>query len=320
VIASWIPILLAATTGVAGAIERPAAEVDSGPRLPMHLRSTGALASTGDGRGQVIEPAGLIVDPLGRVHVSDAALHRVQRFDPDGRWIGEAGVLGSDPGQLRRPGNVALLGTQGVAVLDRENRRISGYDVFGRFSGVLVDLAGEPLADQVGRVTPVALATDRGGALYVADADRDRVLAFDFSGRYLRTLGGFGAHAGSFRGLAGLAVTPKGELVTVERDGARVQRLDAGGRPVAAWPIEPARSRGALSVAVDDSLRVAVADEELGQVWVFDGAGRPLARLEGLAEPRALAFAGDGELLVAESGRVSRFVLERGRPRPTPKD
>jgi sugar lactone lactonase YvrE len=202
------------------------------------------------------------------------------------------------------------VGALGIAVLDRENRRIVLYDLFGRLVGVLTDLAA--LEDQLGRVDPVALSADRGGALYVADADRDRILVLDFSGRFVRTLGGYGTAGGSFRGLAGLGAGPRGELVISERTGARVQRLDAGGNPLAAWPLPVGAGRGTLPVAVDDSARVAVADETSGRLWLFGRGGRLLAARNDLAGPQALAFAPDGSLLVAESaaGRVRRFVIE----------
>jgi len=192
------------------------------------------------------------------------------------------------------------------------------YDLFGRLVGVLTDFAA--LEDELGRVDPVALAADRGGALYVADADRDRVLALDFSGRYVRALGGFGVGAGSFRGLAGLATGPGGELVTAERTGARVQRLDAAGSPLTAWPIPVRPGRGRLAVAVDDSTRIAVADEVSGRLWLFDRGGRLLGVRADLASPRAMTFAPDGSLLVTEgtAGRVRRFVLDPARTAAPP--
>jgi sugar lactone lactonase YvrE len=62
---------------------------------------------------------------------------------------------------------------------------------------------------------------------------------------------------------------------------------------------------------VDDSGRVAVADEPTGRVWVFAGDGRPIAALAGLSRPRALAFAPDGALLVGQAspGGVRRWRL-----------
>ncbi|MBI3538721.1 MAG: NHL repeat-containing protein [Candidatus Eisenbacteria bacterium] len=176
-----------------------------GDTLAWALRPAATIAPQGDGRGQVLEPSGVAVDAFGRIVVADAAVHRLQRFDADGRWMGESGSLGSDAGQLRRPESVAMLGALTVAVLDRENRRVESYDVFGHRLGTIVDLQSATLTDQTGRIEPIALTADRGGALYVADGDRDRVLVFDATGTLLRTIGGFGARPGSFRGLAGLA-------------------------------------------------------------------------------------------------------------------
>jgi streptogramin lyase len=278
--------------------------------LPLRLAVVQVVGRAGEGRASLVEPSGVATDAFGRVYVTDASQHRLVRFDAGGAWLGEAGALGSDLGDLRHPAGVAAVGALGIAVLDRENRRVVLYDLFGRLVGVLADLT--TLEDQLGRVDPVGLAADRGGTLYVADADRDRVLVLDSSGRFVRTLGGYGAGAGSFRGLAGLAAGPRGELVSAERTGARLQRLDAGGTPLAAWPLDVTAGRGPLAVAVDDSARIAVADAGSGRLWLFAPAGRLLAARGDLASPRAVAFARDGSLLVAEggAGRVRRFAIQ----------
>lgn len=279
--------------------------------LPMRLRRTASVVSGGDDAQRLAEPAGVAVDAFGRIYVSDAGLNRVQRYEANGTWIESAGTLGSDPGQLRRPGAVAALGNLGIAVLDRENHRVVSYDLHGRLVGTLIDLEAAPLHDQLGYVDPVALAADRGGAVVIADADRDRLLEFDFAGRYVHAIGGFGGRGGSFRSLSGVASAPHGEIVTSDRAHRRIQRLDAGGRVLAVWPLPAGSGRGALAVAVDDSSRVAVADEQSGRVWIFDGTGHLLALADGCSGPRALAFAPDGTLLVAESraGRVTRWSL-----------
>jgi DNA-binding beta-propeller fold protein YncE len=313
---SGAPDSTAPAAGTAATARPDSAAADT---LELRLLQVQTLGNAGGERTILAEPSGIAVDAFGRIYVTDASQHRLVRFDARGGSLGEAGALGSGPGDLRRPAAVVAVGTLGVAVLDRENLRIVLYDLFGRLVGVLTDFAA--LEDELGRVDPVALAADRGGALYVADADRDRVLVLDFSGRYVRSLGGFGAGVGSFRGLAGIATGPRGELVTAERTGARVQRLDAAGSPLSAWPLPVRPGRGRLAVAVDDSLRVAVADEVSGRLWCFDLAGRLLGARADLASPRAVTFAPDGSLLVAEgaAGRVRRFVLESARTVTPPR-
>ncbi len=293
----------------------PAPVADS---LPLRLRPTLTIGAAHEDRAALGEPSGVACDAFGRIYVTDAEQHRLVRFDAQGTWLGEAGALGSDPGDLRRPAGAAPVGSAGVAVLDRENRRIVLYDLFGRLVGVLADLAA--LEDDLGRLDPVAIAADRGGALYVVDADRDRVLVLDFSGRFVRTLGGYGTAGGSFRGLSGVGADRRGGLVTTERAGARVQRLDAGGEPLASWPLAVQPGRGALPVAVDESGRIAVADETSGRLWLFSPSGDLLAARDDLARPRGLAFASEGSLLVAEggAGRVRRFSIESARTAAPP--
>jgi sugar lactone lactonase YvrE len=111
--------------------------------------------------------------------------------------------------------------------------------------------------------------------------------------------------------LSGVACGPRGEVFTAERENRRVQRLDAGGQAAAWFAIPAVPERGALALAVDDSMRVAVADERGGWLALYGRDGRLLAARTGLKSPRALAFGRDGSLLVAESGaaRILRFGL-----------
>ncbi len=284
---------------------------------PFQLTQVVELIGNGVASGELVEPSGIAVDAFGRIFVGDAARHRVLRLDPSGVVLGQTGSLGSAEGELRRPGSVVLLGTLSVAALDIENRRVLIYDLNDRLQGTLIDFDSPSLRDPLGRIEPRSLAADRGGALYVADAERDRVLAFDFSGRLSRVIGGFGEAAGSFRELAAVAATRRGALYTVERARFRVQRLDPSGVALGAWTFaDSGAGRGELAVTADDSLRVAIADEAAGTVRVWDRDGVLLASLEGLGRPRALMFAADGTLLIAEAGlgRLRRFRLERTPP------
>jgi len=291
----------------------------------------------GDDAHRLLEPSGVLADAFGRVCVSDAALHKLQRWDASGQPLDEFGALGSDAGQFRRPGALARLGSLGVAVLDVENRRVSAYDQHMRLIGAAIDLAADDLESRIGRVNAVSLASDKGGAFYVADAERDRILVFDYAGGFQRELGGFGGRAGGFSGLMAVTTGSRGTLIAVERPRARahgkaavqatqassdstlgrarVQWLDPSGRVVgSAWT--PAWLAGsaetAMAIAVDDSGRVAVAGERSGQLYVLAPAGDCVARLAGLASPRGLAFGAGDVLLVAEAGagRVRRYQLE----------
>jgi hypothetical protein len=334
----------AASLGIALGIARGPGVVAADPGAPDSSRVSAAPPAArdslrldpqggyaGDAAHALAEPTGVLCDAFGRVWVSDAVLHKLRRWDAGGQPLDETGTLGSETGQFRHPTALARVGSLGVAVLDVENRRVIAYDHHLRLLGAAVDLATPELEARIGRVDPVSLASDKGGAYYVADADRDRILVFDYAGAFQREIGGYGVRVGGFAGLMGIATGPRGSLVTVERPRgtskksksaapdsttarARVQWLDAGGRPLrSAWT--PAWAAGAsetaMSLAIDDSGRVVVTGERSGELFVLSPAGVCVGRMHGLASPRGLAFAADGTLLVAEAGaaRVSRLIL-----------
>lgn len=295
------------------------------------LEVIGSFGPDSTGRGKLIEPSGVTTDAFGRVYVTDASTHTLQRWDAAGRWLDETGTLGNEDTRFRRPSGVTRLGSLGVAVLDLGNRRITAYDLQLRLLGVLIRLDDQVLETRLGRIRPVALAADRGGAMALADGDAGRVLLFDTTGRLTKEVGGLGGRAGAFRDIVAMAMSPNGTLVVVEqrsspkrRKGApvdtaaaseavaRVQVLDATGTVLRTWPLV-SRDPRAFACAVDDSGRVAVATDEgrTASLVIFDARGLRLAEWDELVAPRALTFAPDGTLIVAEAApaRVRRLRL-----------
>jgi hypothetical protein len=210
-------------------------------------------------------------------------------------------------------------------VLDEENRTVLGYDLFGKFQQVLVDLdTGAPSAG--GRVVPVALASDKSGALYVGDANQDRVLVFDLDGSLARVLTGYAPGSGTIRGVAGLAVGRRGDIAVSERGSRRIVRLDPTGAPSRAgrcracrarppsrgcrsrWTIRcasrsPSRRRGACrcTTAAAGCSRNATASRDLRRC-----ASRAMARCGSPSAARAGCRASSSEWQERPSPRRSR--------------
>jgi DNA-binding beta-propeller fold protein YncE len=98
----------------------------------------------------------------------------VQRFDPDGTYLGAVGGFGSGEGQF-----VALIG---IAVDDRGNVYVADYErdqihVFGSDGEWLTSWGGR--GTEPGRFTsPAYLTLDAAGRLYVGDEANDRVQVF----------------------------------------------------------------------------------------------------------------------------------------------
>jgi DNA-binding beta-propeller fold protein YncE len=182
----------------------------------IDLGTDAAFARLGD-----VEPRGIAVDRSGNVILSDRDGDRLLVFAPDWEFLYAVGGFGDDPQSFEDPEGVAVTRHR-IFVADSMNGRVSVLDALGTFIAVW-ELPGGGM--------PVAVATDRHGNLFVADASGDRIVVFDPEGTVSCTAGATGAGAGSFRRPAGICVVD-GRLVVAEADNDRLQvfrlRYDPG--------------------------------------------------------------------------------------------
>jgi DNA-binding beta-propeller fold protein YncE len=76
-------------------------------------------------QGRFICIQSLLVDNLGRLHVLDSAMKKVQILDPvTGAYIDYYGEEGTAPGQLKLPQDIAVSTNGDVAVANNGNNRV----------------------------------------------------------------------------------------------------------------------------------------------------------------------------------------------------
>jgi DNA-binding beta-propeller fold protein YncE len=133
----------------------------------------------GNTPGRFVQPFGVAVDrQTGSIYVSDVFLHKVQKFDENGRFLLQWGREGSGPGQFRRPSGLTVDGDGHVYVADNANTRIQKFDENGSFLtewGIPGVSPGE-IAD------PLDVAVDHVGDVHILDSNTHRVSKFGASG------------------------------------------------------------------------------------------------------------------------------------------
>ena len=111
--------------------------------------------------------------------------------------------------------------------------------------------------------SPVGIACDSAGNVYVADSDNHRVQVFDPGGNVLALFGGYGSGAGQMRSPAGVAVDFAGNVYVAE----------SGNDRVSVWG-QPDESTLASYVEFDDFNGGNTASGSIGELgWATSGAG-----------------------------------------------
>lgn len=164
-------------------------------------------------------------------------------------------------------------------VLDAANNRVVAFDEKLSFLRAIGEVRSSDEVDSSSPDTRLIGPTDlalspSGDTLYVVDATRACVQAYDLSGKHLRTIGRRGSEPADFVRPFGIAVAPDGDLYVTDEGADKVLRFDASGTPKSAFG-----KRG------------------LGRVEFF--------------KPKGIAFDAKGELIVLDWGNHRGQVLSR---------
>lgn len=204
------------------------------------FNSAGAYQSTlgsgwGQGNDQFFCPMGLTFDGDGNLYVADTLNHRIQIFDSGLNYvdtIGVTGVSGANNNHFNEPRDVAVDKDGHIYVVDTFNHRVQKFDSSYAWVDTL-GVTGECGADVSSSFdhfcTPMGIAVDAEGNVYVAEYWNPRVQVFDADGAYLTTIGGaWGNLSSQFRHLLGVAVDSAGNVYIPDMLNHRVQKFAPG--------------------------------------------------------------------------------------------
>ena len=327
------------------------------------VAGTGVRGYGGDGgaadQAQLSSPQGVAVDGAGNLYIADRDNHRIRKVDTAGVITTAAGTgggifggYGGDGGaavqaQLKSPRGVAADGAGNLYIADSGNYRIRKVDA----AGVITTAAGtgeRGYGGDGGAATaaqlrsPMGVAVDGAGNLYIADENDQRIRKVDAAGVITTAAGtgerGYGGDGGAavraqLDSPAGAAADGAGNLYIIDSGNQRIRKVDAAGMiSTAAGPGDAgdggaavqAQLRYPLGVAADGAGNLYIADSSNHRVRKVDAAGvittaagtgeRGYGGDGGAAEqaqldsPAGVAVDGAGNLYIADSGnnRVRR--------------
>lgn len=157
--------------------------------------------------GRRISPAGLDIDPSGRIAVADAQNHVVLLFDSYLQVELVFGSYGVAPGRLNSPEGVSFMADGRLLVCDSGNARLQLFDSGGSYLRTVPPNSDSPLR------RPRRADVDSKGRIYVADPAAGRVFVFAGDGSLIRQITPAGAR--EFRPMD-VAVAPSGTIYVAD--------------------------------------------------------------------------------------------------------
>jgi sugar lactone lactonase YvrE len=166
----------------------------------------------------------VVEDSAGNYYIGEYGdFDRIQKFSHDGEFLLQWGGHGSEPGQFRRPQNLAIDAADGqerIWVVDACNHRVQVFDTDGK----LLFGWGEE-GSNVGQLYyPYDLAFDGKGHVYVCEYGNHRVQKFTLDGKPVASWGRQGRGPGELHNPWALVIDSLGRVHVLDSNNHRVQR------------------------------------------------------------------------------------------------
>ena len=175
-----------------------------------------------EGAGRLSQPINVAIDADGTKYIADTGRGAVVILDAEDRY---AGLLSAEEGM--KPTDVAISADR-LYVTDLQHHRVTVWDKAGRtFLGTIPREGEEREAARL--FSPVNLALDGEGSLYVSDMGASRVQKYDRDGRFVRSFGSPGTGPGQMVRPKGIDLDDEGRLYVADAATEQVQIFDPEG-------------------------------------------------------------------------------------------
>jgi tripartite motif-containing protein 71 len=269
---------------------------------------------------------GVALDGNGSLYLAQFDDDLIYKYSTSGNLLARWGGHGSSPGQLEAPDKLAFDTKGNVYVTEVGSGSPADNSRVQKFSP-----AGESLAQwgtfgaEAGQFnTPVGIAIDQHGAIYVADVGNHRVQKLSSEGKPLTQWHTVGSGTGESTEIGyDLVLDASGNVYVSDAHpfssgSDRIQKFSPSGELLARWGGTgkgPGQFRNPTGLAVDGKGNIYVVDSDNNRIEELSPGGKFLAQwpgpVPGLGFTSKIAVDGQGSLFVSSGTDVLELVVKQ---------
>lgn len=290
---------------------------ESDPKRSGNLTPDQIIGSYGQAPGEFNSPGGISVDVYGCIYVADSYNHRVQKIMPDGR-VFTLGSKGTGAGFFLNPQDVFIDFDYSFYVVEQGNCRIQRFGTDGRLMQVIGRCGDKPGEFN----SPMGIAPDGRGGLWVADSGNRRLQRLDYKGQPIFCI--WDSENSRLRAPQGVKVDLQGRCYAVDTFQHCIIVFDDRGVELSRFGKQgtgPGEFNEPQDLAIDDdgllyivemgNNRLQVCDENGASIGCFTGDGTEAGRLK---SPTGVTVGMGGEIYVSDTRnhRIIKLCWQRG--------
>ena len=266
---------------------------------------------------------GVTLDGHGNLYLAQFDDDLIYKYSTSGNLLAQWGGRGPNPGQLEGPDKLAFDTNGNLYVTEVGTQSAGDNSRIQKFSP-----AGVPLA-QWGTfgsapgqfLTPVGIAVDQQGVIYVADVGNHRVQKLSPDGKPLAQWHTVGTGTGESTEIGyDLALDASGNVYVSDAHpfssgNDRIQKFSPLGEVLAAWGgtgTNPGQFRNPTGLTVDGKGNVYVVDSDNNRIQELSPSGKFLAQWQGpgLQFTSKVAVDDQGNLYVSDGLEVLKLAVK----------
>ncbi|MFO7891356.1 MAG: NHL repeat-containing protein [bacterium] len=230
----------------------------------------------GEGELQFKEPNAISASPDGNIYIADTGNQRIQKLNPLGEFVQEAGGFGWGGEEFDKPVSLCTRNGLDVYVADYNNHRIKRYDKDLNYLASIY--TSEDVSSELKFSYPLDVTISDQGELFCLDGDNIRILKLNLNAEPQLSFGDYDAGIGRLYEPLKMCILQSSFIYVSDRGKQAIMVFDIYGNYL--FQIGVGKLQAPSGVSLIDLQYLLVTDYDQKLVFIFTTRGRLITQID----------------------------------------